>query len=350
MKHLSTQDFALIPLINLRVENLASDPSPGNAGRVFLNTTTSLVKWDNGSAIIDPLNRANHSGTQLASTISNLTTTVQAIPLSSFAAPSANIAMAGNTLTGLPTPTAAGQAAEFSWVIGQVQSAAAGISSKPPVAAVATTNISLSGTQTIDGVALVAGQRVLVTGQTTASQNGVYVVSSGAWSRAQGVEGTTYEIDLGATWLVTGGTSYAGTQFRLATTGTITLGTTSLSIVQFSTTGGYTAGNGLSLVGGQFSVQLQSNSGLVVSGAGVAIDTTVVAKKQSTTITGDGSTTTFAVTHALPGGLDVMVNVYEISSGSTVDVDTTRTSTTNVNVVFASAPAASKTYRVVLMG
>lgn len=45
-------------------------------------------------------------------------------------------------------------------------------------------NIALSGTQTLDGVAVVAGDRVLVNGQTSAQSNGIYVVATGAWSRA----------------------------------------------------------------------------------------------------------------------------------------------------------------------
>jgi hypothetical protein len=42
-------------------------------------------------------------------------------------------------------------------------------------------NITLSAPQTIDGIAVVAGDRVLVTQQTTGSQNGIYTVAAGAW-------------------------------------------------------------------------------------------------------------------------------------------------------------------------
>jgi hypothetical protein len=55
---------------------------------------------------------------------------------------------------------------------------------RPPVRVASTANITLSGTQTIDGVAVVAGDRVLVKDQSTASQNGIYVCAAGAWSRA----------------------------------------------------------------------------------------------------------------------------------------------------------------------
>jgi hypothetical protein len=92
---------------------------------------------------------------------------------------------------------------------------------------VATGNITLSGTQTIDGVAVVAGDRVLCAGQTTASQNGVYVVAAGAWSRAADTIAT------GDEWFISAGTTNAVRTFRVRTTGTITVGTTALSITRF---------------------------------------------------------------------------------------------------------------------
>jgi hypothetical protein len=91
---------------------------------------------------------------------------------------------------------------------------------------VATGSITLSGTQTIDGVAVVAGDRVLCVGQTSASQNGVYVVAAGAWSRAADTIAT------GDEWLISAG-SNSPSSWKVRTTGTITLGTTALSITRF---------------------------------------------------------------------------------------------------------------------
>lgn len=56
---------------------------------------------------------------------------------------------------------------------------------KAPVKAVALVNITLSGTQTVNGVAVIANDRVLVTNQTSAVSNGIYVVQAGAWTRAK---------------------------------------------------------------------------------------------------------------------------------------------------------------------
>ena len=66
----------------------------------------------------------------------------------------------------------------------QLDAAIQGFAWKAPVRAATTANITLSGTQTIDGVALVAGDRVLVKNQSTASGNGIYLVASGSWTRS----------------------------------------------------------------------------------------------------------------------------------------------------------------------
>lgn len=64
------------------------------------------------------------------------------------------------------------------------EAAAAGIRWRPSVKAATTANITLTGPQTVDGVALIAGDRCLVKNQSTAANNGVYVVAAGSWTRA----------------------------------------------------------------------------------------------------------------------------------------------------------------------
>lgn len=91
-------------------------------------------------------------------------------------------------------------------------------------------NITLSGAQTIDGVAVIAGDRVLVNAQTSGAQNGPYVCASGAWSRTTDFD-SNGESKAGVSVVVTEGTSYADTLWELATDNTITLGTTALKWV-----------------------------------------------------------------------------------------------------------------------
>ena len=101
-----------------------------------------------------------------------------------------------------------------------------------------TGNITLSGTQTIDGRSLVAGDRVLVKNQATPSENGVYVVGASTWARADdfntGWNGTTGEIKLGATFVVTQGTINADKTFQMTTSGNITINTTPIAFSAFA--------------------------------------------------------------------------------------------------------------------
>ena len=355
-------------LRNARLQNLASAPGSPVAGQTYFDTGLLAQYTWNGAAWVaadasklsgtipntalatNPLARANHTGTQLSGTISDLAATVQAYRLNQFAAPNANVPMAGYKLTGLAAPTTTGDAATWDFVLAQAQSTAAGISSKDPVNAVSTANVAtLSGAMTVDGVALTAGNRVLLTAQSTASQNGPWVVSSGAWTRPV-TEGSTGELDFGAMWLCLAGTVGAGTQWRVSspTTGTITPGTTSIAIVQFGAGNSYGAGAGLTLSGSTFAVNPVASGGIVATGAGVSVDTTVVARKFAQTL-GDGSTTSFTVTHNL-GTQDVMMQVRQTANPfAEVECDMAATSATTSTISFASAPATGA-YRVLIVG
>src|SRR3990167_7771479 len=99
---------------------------------------------------------------------------------------------------------------------------------KVPVKVATTANITLSGEQTIDGISCVTDDRVLVQNQTTASENGIYTVDTGAWSRAIDFNGT-YDVVEGTIIPVNRGTVYGIRGRRITNTGTITIGTTSLT-------------------------------------------------------------------------------------------------------------------------
>lgn len=107
------------------------------------------------------------------------------------------------------------------------------IKSKVDVVVATTANITLSGTQTIDWVAVTAWQRVLVKDQTAWAENGIYLCASGAWTRATDFDANTNnEVDLWANIWVQGGTIWAGTQWVLSTTGAITVWSTSIAFTQ----------------------------------------------------------------------------------------------------------------------
>lgn len=98
---------------------------------------------------------------------------------------------------------------------------------KVPCRAATTANITLSGEQTIDGVAVVSGDRVLVKNQTTGADNGIYEASTSAWSRTSDWDGS-YDVVTGTLTYVYSGTNNGW--WYVSTTGTITVGTTSVSI------------------------------------------------------------------------------------------------------------------------
>lgn len=107
------------------------------------------------------------------------------------------------------------------------------IKSKVDVVAATTANITLSGTQTIDWVAVTAGQRVLVKDQSTASWNGIYLCDASTWTRVTDFDANTNnEVDLWAcVWVEWGSTNW-GTEWTLTTTGAITVGSTSLTFTK----------------------------------------------------------------------------------------------------------------------
>lgn len=100
---------------------------------------------------------------------------------------------------------------------------------KTPVDAATTANITLSGEQTLDGIALVAGDRALVQDQTAAEDNGIYTVSAGDWVRAPDWNGAR-DVVAGTSVLVNQGSVGEGRLHRVSTTGDITIGVTEVVI------------------------------------------------------------------------------------------------------------------------
>lgn len=176
----------------------------------------------------------------------------------------------GNKVTNIGTPTSNTDAATKAYV----DSVAQGLSVKTAVRVATTANITLSGTQTIDGVVLSAGDRVLVKNQSTTTENGVYDVSAGAWSRSSDSD-TGAEL-VNAFYFVTLGTTLQATGWTQSTPGPITIGSTAIVFNQFSGAADYQAGNGLTKSGLTFNVGTASASRIVVNADDIDLATTGV--------------------------------------------------------------------------
>jgi hypothetical protein len=133
-----------------------------------------------------------------------------------------------------------------------VDTVAQGLDPKASCVAATTVNITLSGTQTIDGVALIAADRCLVKNQTAPADNGIYVVAAGAWARSADMN-AWLEVP-GAFAFIEQGTTQADTGWVCTSNAGGTLGTTAITFVQFAGAGSYTASTGLTLTGTAFSL------------------------------------------------------------------------------------------------
>jgi len=159
------------------------------------------------------------------------------------------------TVTGLKTPTDDTDAATKAYVDNKVS----GITWKRPVRVLSDSNISdfSAAPIEIDGITLSEGDRVLVVGQTTASENGVYTVSSvDTTNNTASLIRADDELASGDAWFVQEGTKYHDTGWTLTTDGTITVGTTDLEFVQFTGVGEIITGVGLHKEGNELSVLL----------------------------------------------------------------------------------------------
>jgi hypothetical protein len=347
--------------------NLSAAPSSPKAGQIYYDTVLGAAYIYNGTVWVatdasklvgtipntalttNPLARANHTGTQLASTISNLATTVQAYTLDQFASPVANLSLNSHLINNVLDPVAVQDAATKNYVDTNVQLSTLGIASKPSVQVVSVANqATMTGLPTVDGVTLTSGQRILLVGQTTQTQNGPWIVSAGAWVRPSGDPDGNSDLTLGAFWFVEQGTIYGASQWRLATptSGSIVVGTTAITITQFGQVISYTAQNGISLTGSVFAGAVVPSGGILASAGGFQLDTTVASRKYATNI-GDGSSVTYTVTHNL-GTVDVIAQVKD-QSGNAYISDYQAGTINTVTLVFGVAPTVNQ-YRVTVIG
>jgi len=330
---------------------VSSDPAglaTGDKGRTWLNTATNLWKYWNGSAAIDPLARANHSGTQLAATVSDFDTQVRTSTLNQMTAPTADLSINTHKLTNVVDPTGTQDAATKNYVDNSISGITGGLILKGAVVVAAASNISTSSApSTIDGITMSAGMVVLLTAQTTGSQNGPYTWASAgaALTRATNWD-TSAKAVLGSFWIVEQGTQ-ADTIAVCTNDTAITIGTTTPTFVFNSNGITYTQGNGINITGTVISAV--ANTGVTVGGSGIGADFSIVGRKvtgvipTSTsgifTISGANVTINHALSNSAP-----LVSVAAYSSAysgyTTGDIVLNGASVTDANNVLVVLPAA----------
>jgi hypothetical protein len=424
IKYAQALDLLKNELQNARVQNLASDPSTPVEGQVYWNTTSKVFKIWNGTtwdtiytdnastkeAIEDLIggmltdgqtvdftytDNGTGAGT-ISAEVKRKTTSLgaaegtlgqdanglfadlgiaanKAMPgttrLDQITSPTADVNLNSQKITNLGTPSAATDAATKQYV----DNAVAGLDAKASVVVATTANITLSGTQTIDGYALSVGERVLVKNQSTTADNGIYVVAAGAWTRATDadswnelvaaycfVEQGTAHGDQG--WLCTvnaggtlGVTSVTWTQFNAATgiadgdKGDITVSgsgatwTIDAEAVTYAKMQNVSAASrllGRGSAGGAGSPEeITLGSGLNMSGTTLSV--TAGGSSYTTTI-GNGSATSFTVNHAL-NSRNVLVVVYETGSPyAEVKCGVEHTDANNVTIKANPAPTTNE--------
>lgn len=314
-------------VLNAALQVLATDPGTPYTGQFWFNSTTKVFKFYDGTTI--------HSG-------ANLDT-----PLSSLAVPTAAISLNNQNITNVADPVNPQDAVNLRYAQGmQVgidvrNTCYCGTTTALPTNTYSAGVITASanGALSIDGQSPAVAARVLIKNEATAANNGIYVVAQAGdashpfiLTRASDFNSSTNIIS-GAFTLLEFGTTNGGSGWVLSTSGTITVGTTALTFIQFTGASGTIA---------------VANGGTGATTAAGARTNLGATTKYATTI-GDGTSTSIAVTHSL-GTQDVIVQCYNLSSPYDYTiVEVQNTSTTVVTLVFATAPAANS-YRVIVIG
>ena len=259
--------------------------------------------------------------------------------LDQMAAPTAAVSMGSQRITNVASPTQASDAVNKAYADALVN----GLDIKESCRVASTSAFpSLAGTsaQTVDGVALANGDRILIKDQTTASQNGIYIyqVSGATWAftRATDANGND-EVTAGCFTFIEEGSTNADSGYVLTTNGSINVGTSALTFTQFSGAGMVAAGNGLTKTGNTLAVG--AGTGITVGSNDVALTGQALALHNFATSgvivrTGASSYTVRSIAKSGNG--------LSVTSGDFLDGNPTISLTAALSTVGGLTPAANK--------
>jgi hypothetical protein len=223
-----------------------SDTRTPTTGSVVDASVAAAANIALSKLAVDPLARANHTGTQLAATVSNFDTQVRTSRLDQMAAPTSAISLNAQRITNQGDPISAQDSATKSYVDATSQ----GLNVKDPARVASTANVSIASPgATVDGVAMAVGNRVLLLAQTAGAQNGPWVWNGATVAMTRPADFDTSTKAAPSSFLFVAEGTNGDNGFTLTTDAPITLGTTVLTFVQFSGAGQIVAGAGLTKTG-----------------------------------------------------------------------------------------------------
>lgn len=248
--------------------------------------------------------------------------------LNSITAPTANVSLNSYRITNLADPVGNQDAATKAYVDGISQ----GLDIKHSVEYASTTQITLSGTQTLDGVSVGPDIRVLVKNQTLPAENGIYITSATAWTRASDVN--TWLLLVSAFVFVEKGATLADTGWVCTADPGGTLEATALNWVQFSAAGQITAAN------------IGTGAGTIFRDkVGITINLKSIKAGSNITVTNNADDITLAVSlNTLTIGTGLSGTSYNGSSNVTVAIDSTVATLTGSQIFTNKTLTDSTTY------